>query len=358
MSLGDADSTSDPDPAASPPKSPPGSSEAPQPRWPRLAVIPPLAQLAALAALCHVVLQHVLFPLLSSRGLALPTILRFAAPYALNLAACAGLIALTAGALDLARARDLTYAGRRFMIGVLAGIVVATVSLATFLPNGHVSPQLVLLAAGSLHIYVVQIALTTLRAHHSLAGRTTVGLVAASALFPLTSLIMRHAEPIARWPFAQEGVASLHALGELAYLIVPIAAAFTVMPWGDDDEGRAARRAGAVAVILMALLFGAAARIPNALYGHVMYSTLRLEWALERASLGYAVPISLAVGAAMAASASRDPRHRQGGAGLWLWLAGGYNPLTPSRVFMAALAATLLCRAILSAGTETNKKTS
>ena len=103
-------------------------------------------------------------------------------------------------------------------------------------------------------------------------------------------------------------------------------------------------------VCIMALLFSAAARIPDALYGHLLYSTLRLEWALERASLGYAIPISLAVGAAAGASVGRDVRHRQGGAALWLWMVGGYNPLTPARVLITALGAVLMCRAILTLG--------
>lgn len=356
MSLGDADSTDENEHA----EALPGSELAPVARWPHLSQVPPLALLATFAALCHVVFFRLLLPLLASRGLALPSLLRLAAPYALNLSACAGMVALSVGVLDVVLTRDLTYFARRITLAVLAGMILCSLALATFLPNGWLGPQaqLVLLAAGALHTYVVQLAMTTLRAQRSLAGRTTVALVAAASLFPLVSLIVRHAEPVSRWSFAHEGVASLHALGELAYLLMPIAAAFAVLPWGDDPSERSARRAGAVAVCCMAMLFGAAARIPNALYGHVMYSTLRLEWALERASLGYAVPISLAVGAAAASIMSRDVRHRQGGAGLWLWLAGGYNPLTPARILMAALAATLVCRAILGVGAEHRKTSS
>jgi hypothetical protein len=328
----------------------------PPTHWPELSRVPPLAFLASAAALVHTVLFRSLLPLLAGRGVTMPTLLALAAPYSLNLAACAGMVALAASSLEIVRARELTYLGRRIMIAMLAGVLLTTLAFATFLPSALVTPQLVLLAAGALHFYVVQIAMTTLRAHTTLAGRTTVALVATASLFPLISLIVRHLEPVSRWPFAHEGVASLHALGELAYLFVPIAAAFVVMPWEDDAAGRRARRAGAIAVVCMAVLFGAAARIPNSLYGHVMYSTLRLEWALERASLGYAVPVSLAVGAATAAVFSRDQRHRQGGAGLWLWLAGGYNPLTPARVFMAALAATLVCRAILGVGPVPSKR--
>lgn len=314
--------------------------------------MPPLAYLAAAAAICHVTLYRMLLPLLASRGLPLPALLRLAAPFSLNLAACAGMVALLVGTLEIVLTKGLTYVGRRVVIATLAAILLSNVALATFLPSGHFAaqPQLVLLAAGALHTFVVQLSMTTLRGDDSLAGRTTVGLVSATSLFALASLIVRHAEPLSRWPFVYEGVASLHALGELAYLLVPIAAAFAVCPWGDDASSRAARRAGAIAVFCMALLFSAAARIPNAVYSHVMYSTLRLEWALERASLGYAVPVCLAVGAATSALVSRDSRHRQGGAALWLWLAGGYNPLTPARVLMTALAATLVCRAILAAG--------
>jgi hypothetical protein len=320
--------------------------------------VPPLTYLAAAAAIGHVALYRLLLPLCASKGVGLPTLLTLAAPFTLNLAACAGIIALFVGTLEIVRAKELTNLGRRLVIASLAGVLITTVAFATFLPNGQLAgqPQLVLLAAGALHTLVVQLSMMTLRSAESLAGRTTVALVAATSLFALASLIVRHAEPISRWPFAYEGVASLHALGELAYLLVPIAAAFVISPWDDDPASRSARRAGAIAVFCMAVLFTAAARIPNAVYGHVMYSTLRLEWALERASLGYGVPLSLAVGAATSALVSRDQRHRQGGAALWLWLAGGYNPLTPARVFMSALAATLVCRAILGVGATRSKK--
>jgi hypothetical protein len=313
--------------------------------------------LAAAAALVHTILFRFLMPLCAGRGLGLPTAFVLAAPYSLNLAAVAGMVALTVGTLDIVRAKDLTYLGRRAVIAALAGVLITTLALATFMPSGYVSPQLVLVATGAMHTFVVQLAMTSLRAEHSLAGRTTVSLLAAASLFALAALIVRYSELFAALSFAQEGVKSLQTLGELAYLLVPIAAAFAVLPWSDDASGKSARLAGAIAVGFMAMLFAAAARLPNSLYAHVMYSTLRLEWALTRASLGYAVPVSLAVGAATAAIFSRDPRHRQGGAGLWLWLAGGYNPLTPARVFMTALAATLVCRAILGVGSEPSKKT-
>jgi hypothetical protein len=326
--------------------------QAPVSPWARFARVPPLAMLAACAALAHTVVFRLLLPLLASKGLSLPALLHLAGPYSLNLAACAGLVALTTATFDMALARELTYLGRRLIIAMLAGVLLLMLALSTFLPPAHVQREVVLLGAAALHTFVVQVAITTFRAQRSLAGRTTVALVGVASLFPLATLIVRHAEPFSQWSSAAENVASLHALGELAYLFAPIAAAFVVLPWGDDRSARSARRAGAIAVCFLAILFGAAARLPNALYGHVMYSALRLEWALERASLGYAVPISLAVGAATAACFSRDSRHRQGGAGIWLWLAGGYNPLTPGRLFMTALAAMLICRAILSVRTD------
>lgn len=318
-----------------------------------LASVPPLSLLAALSALTWVSVHRLVLPLLVSKKVTPPTLLLLIAPFALNLAACAGIIALSAGALALVRSQQLALPARRLMIATLGALVVSTLAVATFLPEGHMSPQHVLVAAGALHMLVVQVAMTTLRAEHSLAGRTTSFLLAASSLFALSSLLLRHLEPLAHSAWASAGVASLHGLGELSFLLTPTAAAFVVLPWSEDPAARFARRTGMLFVTMMALLFSAAARIPDALYGHLLYSTLRLEWALERASLGYAIPISLAIGAAAGASVGRDSRHRQGGAGLWLWMVGGYNPLTPARVLITALGAVLMCRAILTLGDTT-----
>jgi hypothetical protein len=342
MSRGDADSShADPLATGRPSGTVIGSQDA-------LASVPALALLATAAAVVHALVYRLVLPLMVTQKLDLPVVLLGFAPFSLNLVASAGLIALSAGAIDLVRARSIADTPRRLVIAFLTCIVLSTLLLATFLPEGRVNPQQVLVAAGALHTLNVQLAIMVMRAVPSLACRTTVALVAASSFFPLISLLLRHLPSAQGMP--SEASASLHGLGELAFLLAPLAAAFVVLPWEDTPSARNARRAGALAVVIMGLAFAAAARLPTELYGHILYSTLRLEWALERASLGYAVPVSLAVGAASAAIVSQDPRHRQGGAGLWLWLAGGYNPLTPGRILMTALAALLLCRAALSLG--------
>lgn len=314
-----------------------------------LATMPPLSLLAALAALTWVLIHRLILPLLGIYHIAPPGLLLLIAPFALNLAACAGVLAAGWASLDLLRTVRLSFFGRRMIIVTLAALVLTTLFAAIFLPDGYVNPSHVLVAAGALHMMVVQLAMTTLRAEHSLAGRTTSSLLASASLFAVTSMLLRHL-PVSQWAWASAGIASLHGLGELSFLLTPIAAAFVMLPWGDDSAARLARRTAMAFVCIMALVFSAAARIPDALYGHLLYSTLRLEWALERASLGYAIPISLAIGAAAGASVGRDPRNRQGGAGLWLWMLGGYNPLTPARVLLTALGAMLMCRAILTLG--------
>jgi hypothetical protein len=324
------------------------------PAFGALSVTPPLATLCAVAAVAHLTLQRLLLPLLVSQKVQAPAALRLAAPFSLNVAGCAGLVAFVAGSYELLRARDLTATSRRLLIGALSGVLVSTLALSIFAPAGHVSVEHIMVSTGALHTLVVQLAMVTLRRVRSPSGRTTAGLVAASSVFALLSLLLRHVGPTNGTSGGLEAIRALHGLGELAFLLVPIASAFILLPWEETSQARFARRSGAVAVCAMAVVFSAAARIPDALYGHLLYSTLRLEWALDRASLGYAVPIGLAVGAATAAMLSRDPRHRQGGTGLWLWLAGGYNPLTPARLLMAALGATLVCRAILTAGEEPN----
>jgi hypothetical protein len=317
--------------------------------------VPPLALLAAISALVALILQRLILPLMAAQKLSLPYALVLIAPFVRNVAALSALVALVSGMWDVVRS-SLTHTSRRVLLAGLSGLLVSTLSLATLTPAGYLMPSHVLVATGALHTLVVQLAMITMRARRSLAGRTTVALIAAASIFPLSALLIRHADMgfLKFLSAASEGVPGLYGLGEIAYLLVPIAAAFVVLPWDDAPMARAARRAGAVAVGVTALLFAAGARMPHEVYGHVLYATLRLEWALEKASLGYAVPVSLAAGAAMAATVSRDSRHQQGGAGLWLWLAGGFNPLTPARLLMTCLGALLICRAVLSLldGTE------
>jgi hypothetical protein len=350
MASGDADSPHADEPAA-PAKNKPEASGLDDREGPRttMGLMPPLALLSAVAAFAHLVLHKLLLPLLAAQKLSLPPLLLLASPFTLNLACVAGLVALAHVTVDVVRSR-LTHASRRVLIGGLALLLVSTIALAVVMPTGYLTGSHVLLATGALHTLVVQVAMVTLRAIRSLAGRTTVALIASASLFPLAALLVRNAEGsfFAVLGMAEGALPALYGLGELAYLVMPVAAAFVVVPWEDDQAGRSARRAGAAAVGVMALLFTAGARMPHELYGHLLYATLRLEWALERASLGYGVPVSLAVGAAMAATVSRNERYRQGGAGLWLWLAAGFNPLTPARLMMTALGALLVCRAVVA----------
>ncbi len=344
MSRGDAD----PSQSDAAPSTTDGSLRA-------LSAVPALTMLCTGAAVLHALVYQLILPLLVAHKAALPTLLLWCAPFSLNLAAASGLVALTACVIELVKAKALADASRRLLIAFLCCIVLSTLTLATFLPAGRVTPQQVLVAAGALHTLNAQLAITSVRSVSSLAGRTSVLLIAASSLFPLISLLLRHLPSAQGMP--TEGSATLHGLGEFAFLLTPLAAAFVVIPWDDSRSARRARRVGTIAVALMALAFAAASRMPQQLYGHLLYTTLRLEWTLHRASLGYAVPVSLAIGAAMASLASRDERHQQGGAGLWLWLAGGYNPLTPARIMMTALAAMLLCRACLSLGWDRAEST-
>ncbi len=313
--------------------------------------LPPLSALAACAAIAHLAIYRVILPLMASQKRPLPTLLLVSAPFALNLAACAGLVAFGTSTFDFVRTSEFSHTSRRILVAGLAALILSTLVLATFTPGGQISVQQVFLATGAVHTMAVQLAMAAMRVQRSLSGRITASLVAAASAFPLVSLLLRQWEPSAI--ASGRGIASLHGLGELAYLLVPIAAAFVVVPWSDSLDAKRARSVGAVATGVMGMLFALATRLPNAMYGHVLYSSLRLEWALERASLGYAVPVSLATGAALAASVSKEPTSRQGGVGLFLWIAAGYNPMTPARLLIAALGISLICRAVISAPAHT-----
>jgi hypothetical protein len=348
MSRGEADF-----PHADELAAPPASESGSGPRAPiggtaddaDLARVPPLGMLATGAAVVHLLVHRVLLALLGGRSVNPPTSLLVAAPFAMNLAVAAALVAFVAGSTSLVRAPQLDSTRRRLLISGLSALLSSTVALALLAPEGHLTPQHVLAATAGTHMLVFQLCIAAAVGTRSRAGRTAVGLVAFTSAMAVGTILLRH--------LTGEGgdgsaVHTLHGLGELAFLLVPTASAFAVLPWDETPGARRARRIGFVAVCVMAMLITLAARLPGQTFALLLFSTLKLEWALERASLGYALPLSLAVGAATAALAGPERRHRQGGAGLWLWLCAGYNPLTPARLLLAALAMLLLSRAILS----------
>lgn len=313
-----------------------------------LSALPPLSVLAAFAAVLHLAVYRVLLPVLASQKKPLPELLLTFVPFAMNVAVCAGLVGFGASSWQVMRTARLAHLSRRVLIAVLAVLILYMVGIATFAPSARLEVRQVFLTTGAVHTLAIQLAVAAMAAQTSLSGRITAGLIATASAFPLSTLLLR------QWPvtsgFAEsKGMASLHVLGELSYLVAPIAAAFVVVPWGESADAKRARTLGSVAAGAMMVLFGFATLLPHAMYGHILYSSLRLEWTLERASLGYAVPVSLATGAAFAASVSRDLNSRQGGVGLCLFLAAGYNPLTPARLLLAALGASLICRALFSA---------
>jgi len=313
-----------------------------------LSALPPLSVLAAVAAVLHLSVYRVLLPVLASQKKPLPELLLTFVPLALNVAVCAGLVGFGTSSWQVLRTPRVAHVSRRVLVAALSVLILYMVGMATFSPSARMDAHQVFLATGAVHTMAVQLAVAAMAAQRSVSGRITAGLIAAASAFPLGTLLLRQWDPTGSFA-GGKGLASLHALGELSYLLAPITAAFVVVPWSESNEARRARTVGAVAAGLMMVLFGFATLLPHAMYGHILYSSLRLEWALERASLGYAVPVSLAIGAAVAASVSRHSNSRQGGVGLCLFLAAGYSPLTPARLLLAALGASLICRALFSA---------
>ena len=312
--------------------------------------VPGLALFTAVVAMGHIQLRRVILPFLVGQGALVPEWIMQTEPLLLATAFFGALVTHAWCIAEFATEKRFAQPARRGVIVLLSAGLWMTVLISGLLPiaRANMRIQLVIMAAGATHMLAWQLAMGAARYDRSLAGRTTAALIAAAGIFPLGSLALRYSPLLAHTQLAHEGVAGLHGLGELAYLLVPIAAAFAVVPWDEDRGAVLSRRVGAIVVFLCGVVFAAASRMPEGTYGDYLYATLRLEWALERASLGYTVPVSLAMGAAAAASVSRDPRHRQGGAGLFLWLAGGYNPLSPGRLLIISTGVALICRAVIS----------
>ncbi|MFM2419428.1 MAG: hypothetical protein RL385_4151 [Pseudomonadota bacterium] len=322
------------------------SSAGPRPALDALSCVPPLAYLATGAAVVHLLAQRIGLSLMASQKLTPPMFLLLAGPFALNLAAAAALVAFIAGSTELVRSGAMDTMRRRLFVTGLSAVLTSTAILSLVAPEAHVLPQHVMVATAATHMLVLQLSIVGVIGQRARAGRTAIALVSITSVTAVGSLLLRTLTILGDQRVA--AVQTVHGLGELAFLLVPTASAFVVLPWDDSPAAKRARRAGFTAVCCMALAFTLAARLPGHLFSQLLFSTLKLEWALQRASLGYALPLSLGVGAAVAALAAPERRQRQGGAALWLWLCAGYNPLAPGRLLLLGLSVLLLCRAILA----------
>lgn len=310
---------------------------------------PALALLAALAAVCDLVVNRVVL-----RGLA--DALGHGAAVDLarwgmlprNLAAVAGLVALGFALVDFIRIRGHLPLRRRIVLAAFAGIFLPTALLATVLPEEKTTTQVVLLATGAANVLAVLTGLTAVRFTSPPALRIGLAGAITAVFFAFAALVLAMLGTQLGWNTGYVIASAMRRVGEIAYLLTAVPVGLAVFAGRGEPRGQLqlALGLGAAFALMVAMFWG---RLElRAEFAVVLYGAQRVELFIDTFPLAYALPLALATGVGIAGLASASAAKRQAACGLLLVLAAGYSPKSPGPLLVMVLGLALLSRATMS----------
>jgi len=267
-----------------------------------------------------------------------------------NLAAVAGLVALTIALLAFLRSSTYGPVRRRLALAGFAGVFLPTTALATFLPTERTTTEMILFGVGAANVLAVLLGVIAVRLSSPRGIRIGIALGAASCFCGFLSLVLPLVEPLTRVAIAMHATELLRRVGEVAFLSAPGAVAFSIVPRDPSLRSRIAMAVGvfvAFAVVAFVIWGKMALRSD---FDVILYGAMRVRLFLGFAPALYSVPFAIGFGAASAALLSGDPTRRQGGAAVMLFLGAGYAPTAPGQLLMLVLAMALLTRSSVTLG--------
>ena len=315
--------------------------------------LPPLARMAAIAALVDLIWNRVVVRIAWSRDQELAVGLLRWGVFPRNLAAVAGIIALAAALFTFMRMAGYSGLGRRLGVASVSGIVVPAFVIAIVKPKEEVLLLVVVAALVGSNLLAVLVGTVAL-GYAAGARRWASAIVTMSGAFVLTVLVVASIRTIAESALATPLGILAHHGGEVAWHLVPVlvlvamARAQKGAPPSEGPPPRLPVWGTSVAIVVFGVT-AAALYGETVLHSHgfatLVYAAFRVT--LIPAPLAWLNGLTLGIGLAAAGYglASRHPGRAQLGAAVALWLAAGCAPRAPGQLLDFALAAVLLARA-------------
>ena len=270
-----------------------------------------------------------------------------------NLAAVAGIVALTASLIAFLHVPRHGRITRGLSLAGFGGIFVPIVAVATVLPEQMLERRwtyLIVFAVGAGNVLSVLLALAAARRAAPHGIRVATGLVGTASFLTFASIALGAVQSIGQSAFGFQVVLALSRGGELAWLVVPIIAAITVHP---DVWSRRGRIAAVLGVVALGLVLAAALWSRDEVgadFRVIVYGLLGTELFIDAVPSLYVVFLAIGVGIAVSALASGDKAHAQVGGAILLLYAAGFEPQAPARLLAMVLAAAMLARSSLALG--------
>ena len=240
----------------------------------------------------------------------------------------------------------------RFMSGAAAALLLGALLTAALQPFAELEPGLVLIGTAAAQLLVSNLAFSTSRHRAPFASRAAALLLLVAALGAFLGFMLPAASGMFGAPTAAyRWGATLRRGGELAFLLVPLAFAFRTGRLAQKRRGLALAAAAFAAVAAAALVIHTAL-LTGSDFSPILYGVMRLEAFAGLSPRVYAFPLGVAAGVATLLALGGDSNARQRAAGLALYVAAGYSPLSPALLLTMALGAALLCRSVIAESPE------
>lgn len=270
-----------------------------------------------------------------------------------NLAAVAGIVALTTALVAFLHVPRHGRITRGLALAGFGGIFVPIVAVATVLPEEMLERRwtyLIIFAIGAGNVLSVLLALAAARRPAPHGIRVATGLVGTTCFLTFASIALGAVESIAHSAFGYQLVLALQRGGELAWLVIPFVAVITVRPNVRSLRGGLALGLGVLALGLV-LSAGLSARSElGSDFRVIVYGLVGTEIFVDAVPMLYVVCLAAGVGIAVSALASGDRTFMQVGAAILLLDAAGFAPQAPARLLAMVLAAAMMARSSLVLG--------
>ena len=335
-----------PDPAPAPAVSSPQRG---QPAGHPFAHAPLLAVLAALASFVDTFVSRLAAPAIAPRaGLPVTKLVFAVGDVAMNLAAVAGLVALSIILIEALRRQRFGSLFHRLTIAGFAGVFLPSIALSTILPRTRTTPQLVIFATGAAFVLVILFGTSALLRRSPIPARIAVTLVTAGAAAGLGAMFCAYAPWLNQHAMAERVGLWLVDVAEIAWLATPVAVAVLIRPDPTTARGRAALGSALVAGALLSLVFRVLRGLLRRQFSDLLYYAFRVQLMVEAAPVAYTIAVTLVVMVAVLALLASEPWRRQLGAALLLLTAAGVTPRMPGTLLMFVLGTMLLGRVAIA----------
>jgi hypothetical protein len=314
-----------------------------------MANVPPLAWMAGFAAGAELLIDRVLIKLghAAWSNEALLQLDRWGR-FSRNLSVVATLVATAFCLAALSSRRSGLPLSARAGVAGFGWVLVPIVTLMTFTPLVWTSPQLVHVVAGLAHATILLLILAGLHWRSSPGVVAALVLTMVASLSGVASMIVSIVGERFFWEHTDRLSNAFRWSGELAYLVIPLAAAFALAIPSGTLRGKAALIASTTAASAVAIGMAFWQRAVEKELPTMIYGAARLELLPDPYAALYAIPLGMGCAVTVAAAMSADPARRQMGAALLLLLSAGYAPRTPSALIVTVLAVALLARSAIA----------